>query len=68
MNNSVKARIKVLQSIAAQKQNSVAIMSILPDGTWAACRGSGTVAKTFETEQAAQTYLTGCDTIIVIDL
>lgn len=68
MNNSIKSRLAYLQSIAAQKQNGVAIMSLLPDGTWAACRGSGTAVKTFETEQAARAYLTGCDTVIVIDL
>lgn len=68
MNNSIKARIASLQAIAAQKKNGVAIMSLLPDGTWAACRGSGVVTKVFDTEQAARAYLTDCDTVIVIDL
>lgn len=69
MNNSIKARLAALQAIAAQKQNGVAmIMSLLPDGTWAACRGSGAVTKVFDTEQAARAYLTDCDTVIVIDL
>ena len=68
MNSSIKSRLAALQSIAAQKQNGVAIMSLLPDGTWSACRGSGTAVKTFETEQAARAYLTGCDTVIVVDL
>lgn len=68
MNNSIKARIASLQAIAAQKKNGVAIMSPLPDGTWAACRGSGTATKVFDTEQAARAYLAGCDTVIVIDL
>ena len=68
MNNSIKARIASLQAIAAQKKNGVAIMSLLPDCTWAACRGSGAVTKVFDTEQAARAYLTDCDTVIVIDL
>lgn len=68
MNNSIKARLASLQAIASQKQNGVAIMSLLPDGTWAACRGSGTATKIFNTEQAARAYLAGCDTVIVIDL
>lgn len=68
MNNSIKARLAALQAMVAQKQNGVAIMSLLPDGTWAACRGSGTATKVFDTEQAARAYLAGCDTVIVIDL
>lgn len=68
MNSSIKSRIIALQTVAAQKKNSVAIMSLLPDGTWAACRGSGAVTKVFDTEQAARAYLTDCDTVIVIDL
>ena len=68
MNNSIKARLAALQSIAAQKQNGVAIMSLLPDGTWAACRGSGAATKTFNTEQDASRYLADCDAVIIIDL
>lgn len=68
MNNSIKVRLATLQAIAAQKQNGVAIMSLLPDGTWAACRGSETATKVFDTEQAASAYLIDCDTIIIIDL
>lgn len=68
MNSSIKARLTALQAVAAQKQNSVAIMSLLPDGTWAACKGSGAATKVFDTEQAASAYLADCDTVIVIDL
>ena len=68
MNNSIKARLAALQAMVAQKQNGVAIMSLLPDGTWVTCRGSGTATKVFDTEQAARAYLVGCDTVIVIDL
>lgn len=68
MNNSIKSRIARLQAIAAQKQNGVAIMSLLPDGTWAACKGSGAATKVFDTDQAASAYLADCDTVIVIDL
>lgn len=68
MNSSIKSRLTALQAVAAQKQNSVAIMSLLPDGTWAACRGSGAATKVFDTEQAASAYLADCDTVIVIDL
>lgn len=66
--NNIKGRLAVLRELAAQKQDGVAIMSLLLDGTWAACRGNGTAAKIFNTEQAARAYLTGCDTVIVIDL
>lgn len=38
MNNSIKARIASLQAIAAQKQTGVAIMTLLENGAWAACR------------------------------
>lgn len=68
MNSSIKSRLTALQAVAAQKQNSVAIMSLLPDGTWAACKGSGAATKVFDTEQAASAYLADCDTVIVIDL
>lgn len=43
-------------------------MSLLPDGTWAACKGSGAATKVFDTDQAASAYLADCDTVIVIDL
>ena len=68
MNSSIKSRLTALQAVAAQKQNSVAIMSLLPDGTWAACKGSGAATKVFDTEKAASAYLADCDTVIVIDL
>lgn len=68
MNSSIKSRLTALQAVAAQKQNGVAIMSLLPDGTWAACKGSGAATKVFDTEQAASAYLADCDTVIVIDL
>lgn len=68
MNSSIKSRLTALQAIAAQKQTGAAIMTLLENGAWAACRGNGTAAKIFNTEQAARAYLTGCDTVIVIDL
>ena len=68
MNSSIKSRLTALQAVAAQKQNSVAIMSLLPDGTWAVCKGSGAATKVFDAEQAASAYLADCDTVIVIDL
>ena len=68
MNNGIKARIVVLQAIAAQKQTGVAIMTLLENGAWAACRGPQSPEKVFQTEQDARAYLSGCDPIIVIDV
>ena len=39
MNSSIKARLTVLQRIAAQKRSGVAIMALQEDGTWTACKG-----------------------------
>lgn len=38
MSNSIKARIARLQAIAAQKQEGAALMTLLENGAWAACR------------------------------
>jgi hypothetical protein len=66
--NSIKSRIAALQAIAAQKQTGVAIMTLLENGAWAACRAPQSPAKVFQTEQDARAYLSGCDPIIVIDV
>ena len=68
MNNSIKARITRLQAIAAQKQEGAALMTLLENGTWAACRAPQSPEKVFQTEQDARAYLSGCDPIIVIDV
>lgn len=68
MNNSIKARIASLQAIAAQKQEGVAIMTLLENGAWAACRAPQSPEKVFPTEADAEEFLTGCDPIIVIDV
>ena len=68
MSNSVKDRIARLQAIAAQKQTGVAIMLLLENGAWAACRAPQSPEKVFQTEQDARAYLSGCDPIIVIDV
>ena len=68
MNSGIKARIASLQAIAAQKQEGAALMTLLENGTWAACRAPQSPAKVFQTEQAARDYLSDCDSIIIIDL
>ena len=68
MNNSIKARLASLQAIVAQKQTGVAIMLLLENGAWAACRAPQSPAKVFQTEQDARAYLSGYDPIIVIDV
>ena len=68
MNNSIKARLASLQAIVAQKQTGVAIMLLLENGAWAACRAPQSPAKVFQTEQDARAYLSGSDPIIVIDV
>ena len=68
MNNSIKARIASLQAIVAQKQKGIAIMTLLENGAWAACRAPQSPEKVFQTEQDARAYLSGCDPIIVIDV
>lgn len=68
MNNSIKARLASLQAIAAQKQEGAAIMTLLENGAWAACRAPQSPEKVFQTEQDARAYLSGCDPIIVIDV
>ena len=68
MNNSIKARLARLQEIAAQKQEGAALMTLLENGAWAACRAPQSPEKVFQTEQDARAYLSGCDPIIVIDV
>jgi hypothetical protein len=66
--NSIKARIAALQAIAAQKREGVAIMTLLENGAWAACKAPQSPAKVFQTEQAARDYLSDCDSVIIIDI
>ena len=68
MNNSIKARLASLQAIVAQKQKGIAIMTLLENGAWAACRAPQSPEKVFQTEQDERAYLSGCDPIIVIDV
>ena len=68
MNSGIKARIASLQAIAAQKQTGAALMTLLENGAWAACRAPQSPEKVFQTEQDARAYLSGCDPIIVIDV
>ena len=68
MNSGIKARIASLQAIAAQKQEGAALMTLLENGAWAACRAPQSPEKVFQTEQDARAYLSGCDPIIVIDV
>ena len=68
MNNGIKARLAALRAIAAQTQKGVAIMTLLENGAWAACRAPKSPEKVFQTEQDARAYLSGCDPIIVIDV
>ena len=66
--NSIKSRIAALQAIAAQKQTGVAIMTLLENGAWEACRAPQSPAKVFQTQEAARDYLSGCECVIIIDL
>ena len=68
MNNSIKARLARLQEIAAQKQEGAALMTLLENGAWEACRAPQSLAKVFQTEQAARDYLSDCECVIIIDL
>lgn len=68
MNSGIKARIASLQAIAAQKQEGAALMTLLENGTRAACRAPQSPAKVFQTEQAARDYLSDCECVIIIDL
>lgn len=68
MNNGIKARLAALRAIAAQTQKGVAIMTLLENGAWAACRAPQSPEKVFQTEQDARAYLSGCDPIIVIEV
>ena len=68
MNNSIKARLTSLQAIVAQKQKGIAIMTLLENGAWAACRAPQSPAKVFQTQEAARDYLTDCESVIIIDL
>ena len=64
--SGIKARIASLQAIAAQKQTGVAIMTLLENGAWAACRAPQSPAKVFQTEQAARDYLSDCECVIIM--
>ena len=68
MNNSIKARLARLQEIAAQKQEGAALMTLLENGAWAACRAPQSPAKVFQTQEAARDYLSDCESVIIIDL
>ena len=68
MNSSRKALLASLQAIAAQKQEGVAIMTLLENGAWAACRAPQSPAKVFQTQEAARDYLSDCESVIIIDL
>lgn len=68
MNGGIKARLAALRAIAAQKQTGVAIMTLLENGAWAACRAPQSPAKVFQTEQEAKAYLSDCESVIIIDL
>jgi hypothetical protein len=68
LNGGIKARLAALRAIAAQKQTGVAIMTLLENGAWAACRAPQSPAKVFQTEQEAKAYLSDCESVIIIDL
>jgi hypothetical protein len=68
LNNGIKARLAALRAIAAQTQKGVAIMTLLENGTWAACRAPQSPEKVFQTEQDARAYLSDCESVIIIDL
>jgi len=68
LNNGIKARLASLQAIAAQEKTGAAIMTLLENGAWAACRAPQSPAKVFQTEQAARDYLSDCESVIIIDL
>lgn len=68
MNSSIKTRLAALQAIAAQKQEGVAIMTLLENGAWAACRAPQSPAKVFQTKPEARDYLSDCECVIIIDL
>lgn len=66
--NSIKARLAALQKIAAQNRGGPAIMVLLEDGTWSACKGPNSLPVVFPTEATAQAYLEECENIIIIDV
>ena len=66
--NSIKSQIASLQAIAAQEKTGAALMTLLENGAWAACRAPQSPAKVFQTQEAARDYLSGCECIIIIDL
>lgn len=68
LNNGIKARLASLQALAAQKQEGAALMTLLENGAWAACRAPQSPAKVFQTQEAARDYLSGCECVIIIDL
>ena len=68
LNNGIKARLASLQAIAAQEKTGVAIMTLLENGAWAACRAPQSPAKVFQTEEGVRDYLSDCECVIIIDL
>ena len=68
LNNGIKARLASLQAIAAQEKTGAAIMTLLENGAWAACRAPQSPAKVFQTQEAARDYLSDCECVIIIDL
>lgn len=66
--NSIKSRLAALQKIAAQNRGGPAIMVLLEDGTWSACKGPNSLPVVFPTEATAQAYLEECENIIIIDV
>ena len=68
MSSSIKLRIARLQAIAAQEKTGVAIMTLLENGAWAACRAPQSPEKVFQTQEAARDYLSDCESVIIIDL
>ena len=66
--NSIKSRLAALQKIAAQNRGGPAIMILLEDGTWSACKGPNSLPIVFPTEATAQAYLEECENIIIIDV
>ena len=59
---------EVIDYIRQEKQEGAALMTLLENGAWAACRAPQSPAKVFQTEQAARDYLSDCESVIIIDL
>lgn len=62
------AEQEVIDYIRQEKQEGAALMTLLENGAWAACRAPQSPAKVFQTEQAARDYLSDCESVIIIDL